>query len=149
MKTKSAQVARKEFNELQSVFSVSQAQADNLLAIAYDEDHKAHCATELFKVLTNAEKNMFKRLTTETSTTTRSIFKRSALNTQSARIDNAFTEFKSLTELKKELQLSEARIISHKRHLIAEFSHVCKLVIDKDNAKKYKFELIVSNTNKL
>jgi hypothetical protein len=86
---------------------------------------------------------MIKRLTTESSVNLRSKIKRSAMSTQSARIDNAMLEFHSVKELVKILELSEARIISHKRHLIKEFSHTCRIVEHTTNKNQFKFEVLI------
>jgi hypothetical protein len=138
--------------------TMTEKQLDNyafILSSAYIAECHAEMITELevrlLNSLTNKERNHFKRLASATEKF-KSVFCSSLKATcQAARIDDAFTEFHTMTELLALETLDdckESRVKSHRSFLKNEFKHVCKEVIHADDTnklehhKRFKFELI-------
>ena len=109
--------------------------------------HEAFKVKALFDAMSNKERNAEKRA--QNTLKTLSTFCKSAkIDCQAFRIDEALTDYHTMTELLNLSELKdckESRIKSHISFLQHNFRHVCKYVIEDDSkrVKRFKFELIV------
>lgn len=135
--------AIKEFNALMNVYAMSEAEANAMLAIAYDNDiadHNAQIALlQRIALEASIQRAQVKRNMSADTDTTSKFCRLLQSNKQNYRIDKALESFHTMRELMTITDCSEARIKSHIVYIQKNcFTH-CKL--ERDD-KKFRFVVI-------
>jgi len=140
---KQAQLVASQFNELMSVYAVSQSNADMLLEIAYsndltDNNERTEQLARIEYAMRIDNAQLKRNISTDTDTTSK--FCRLLESTkQNYRIDKALETFHTMKEIMTLCEVSESRIKSHIVYIQKNCSDRAKYVVD---SKKFKFELI-------
>lgn len=126
-----------EFNELESAYAESEANASELRALAYESDFRAHTVNQLVNAVDVDSAQRKRNLTASTSTTSK--FCRLLESTrQNYRIDKALEQFHTMRELISLTDCSEARIRSHMQYID---KHV-KLAKKEVHDNKFRYTLL-------
>ena len=130
--------AKQEFEELMNAYETSESEANNALALAYEQDLQAHNANVFNMLIDSAQRKRNQSVQIDDS----SLFCRLAKSTnQNYRIDKALEQFHTMKELMTLTACSESRIKSHIKYVRVN----CKdhAQYEQDEAKKkFRFTLV-------